>query len=193
MYTQAEIATAIDEVLGDASSLATTDEKTRWFNDGQARIGWYGIGSFDLTWAAGDRTIALDPSVYQVEEFLYPDSEDERRWEARTGTLTISDHEGADEAGGCAILARVYWPDVDGSTPSSLPRTGDAACVSYALHRFFRKLVSNRALFQRYATLIGSNGVRIEDLAQTADDHYSDYLDLRAELPDSPPVAFFHG
>ena len=183
---------AVNEQLGDVSALATDDEKTRWFNDGMSRLGWFGFSDFDVTWAAGDRTVTLDPSIYQVEELLYPDSENERRWDAQTGSLVIRDHEGALEAGGCAVVARIYWPDITDSVTSALPRVGDAACISYVLHRFFRKLVANRALFQRYATLIGSNGVRIEDLAQTADDHYSDFLDLRAELPDSPPAIFFH-
>jgi hypothetical protein len=191
MYTQAEILTAVGEQLGDVSALATDAEKIRWFNDAQARIGWFGVTSIDVTWAEGDRSISLPATVYQVEEMLYADSEYERRWEPVTGALVIYSEDGARADGGAAVLVRTYWPEVTGAVSSSLPRAGDAACISYVLHRFFRKLVANRALFQRYATLIGSNGVRIEDLSQTSDDHYSDFLDLRGDLPDSPVVTFY--
>lgn len=190
-YTKTDILAAVDEQLGDVSALATADEKIRWFNDAQGRLGWFAVTSIDVSWAEGDRSIALPSTVYQVEEMLYADSEYERRWQPATGSLIIYAADGARADGGAAVLVRAYWPNVDDSTSSALPRTGDAACISYVLHRFFRKLVANRALFQRYATLIGSNGVRIEDLSQTADDHYNDFLDLRADLPDSPVVTFY--
>lgn len=193
MYSKTEILAAVDEQLGDVSALASPDEKIRWFNDAQARIGWYAVTSVDVAWAQADKTITLPASVYAVEEILYLDTEYERRWQPTTGALQIYAADGALEAGAATVLVRTYWPDVTDAVASGLPRTGDAACVSYVLHRFFRKLVANRALFQRYATLIGSNGVRIEDLSQTSDDHYNDFLDLRGDLPGEPLVTFFNG
>jgi hypothetical protein len=192
VLTEAQIIAAVQEELSDLSSLLSpTSMATRWFNEGQARLGWYTHGTEDVTWADGDLFVAFSGQVIEVVEVLYPEDVDERRWRAVQGGLLIEDIEGADGDGSATVIVRTYWPEVDSDTASSLPRQGDAACIAYVLHRFFRRLTANRSVYQRYSTLMGENGVSIDDLSNTADDHYRDYLDLRADLPAEPAAAFY--
>lgn len=191
MYTQVEIKTAFDEQAGDAASLSETSEVTRWFNDGQARLAWYARGSVDVTWAAGALVVPITTPMQGIEHILYPDGYAEERWIEGVQCLQITDFAGAKAAGNAKLILRVYWPDVTETAASVLPRLGDAACISYALYRFYRKLVSNRSFYQRYATLVGTNRVDIQELSDTADDHYRDFNDLRLELPVEPAALYF--
>jgi hypothetical protein len=191
MYTQAEIKAAFDEEAGDVAVLATIGEVTRWFNDGQARLGWYRRDTADLTWTLGASVIQIPTPMAGIDHLLYPDGNVEERWVEGVQCLQIIDYEGATSAGSARIIFRAYWPDVTSSAASLLPRMGDAACISYALYRFYRKLVSNRSFYQRYATLAGTNRVDVTDLSDIADDHYRDFNDLRQELPVEPASTFF--
>jgi len=191
MYTQVEIKTAFDEQAGDASSLAETGEVTRWFNDGQARLGWYTRGVENVTWAVGDLVVPIVTPNAGIDHTLYPDGNVESRWIEGVQNIQIIDHGGASSAGSARLILRVYWPDVTETAASLLPRIGDSACISYALYRFYRKLVSNRSFYQRYATLVGTNRVDIAELSDTADDHYRDFNDLRLELPTEPAALYF--
>ena len=191
MLTQAEIFEAFSDEAGDAASLSSEAQVARWFNVGQARLGWYRIVEDELTWAEGDTTLALPADLFSVEQLLYPQSAGEDRWEPRNGSLVIEDYDGAQAAGSLKLWYRAYWPDVDTDSASELPRLADAACVAYALSRFFKKLVANRALYNRHATLVGQNAVSPDDLAAAAEEHYQDFIDLRADLP-GEPAAIFH-
>lgn len=191
MYTQAEIKVAFDDQAGDAAILTDLGEVTRWFNDGQARLGWYARGTVDVTWAVGALVVPISTQCQGVEHILYPDGNTEDRWIEGVQCLQITDYEGAKYAGNARLVLRVFWPDVSDTHPSDLPRIGDAACISYALYRFYRKLVSNRSFFQRYATMAGVNRVDVAELSDTADDHYRDFNDLRLELPQEPASLFF--
>jgi hypothetical protein len=191
MYTHTEIKAAWDDEAGDAKTLATEAEVIRWFNEGQARLGWYPRGTADVTWALGDLVVPITTQHQGVDHILYPDSMSEQRWIEGVQCLQIIDYEGATSVGNARLILRVYWPDVDDTHPSQLPRLGDSACISYAMYRFYRKLVSNRSFYQRYATLVGTNRVDIAELSDTADDHYRDFNDLRLELPVEPAALFF--
>ena len=192
MLTQAQIHTEVTNLLGsDLAALLDTSKTTRWFNEGQARLGWFKTSMVDVTWDADDNTIDFAEVYPGVEEILFPDATNERRWEPTVGGLIIRDYEGATEAGSAKVVVHTYWPEVTGAVSSSLPTVGDSACISYALHRAYRFFVSDRSIYQRYATMAGQNAVGIEDLARAADDHYRDFLDLRADLPEAPAATFF--
>jgi hypothetical protein len=191
MYDHTEIKVAFDEQAGDAKTLATEPEVIRWFNEGQARLGWYKRGVEDVSWAVGALAIPIITPMQGIDHILYPDGYSEGRWTETVQGLQITDYEGATAAGSARLVLRVYWPDVDNTHPSQLPRLGDSACISYALYRFYRKLVSNRSFYQRYSTLVGTNRVDIAELSDTADDHYRDFNDLRLELPTEPAALFF--
>lgn len=192
MLTQADIFTAFSDLVGtDLAALTSATQVARWFNEGQQRLGWYRSEIETVTWADGDVTVAFASIHPGVEQILYPDANTEDRWEPTASGLIIRDYEGADGAGTAKVIVQAYWPDVDGSTASELPGIGDTACISYALHRFFRKLVSDRSYYRRYATMAGQNAVNVDDLAQTSDDHYKDFLDLREDLPEPPAATFF--
>ena len=190
--TKAEIVAAIDVELGDAAA-ALTDAatKTRWFNEGQARLEWYTHDVLALAWNPGDLFVAYGEAIVGPVEILYPEDALETRWRPVQGGILIEDYDGALEAGSCKVLVRAYWPDVSDAQASLLPRTGDAACIAYALHRFFRRASADRAVFERYSTMAGENGVSIDDLGDLADDHYRDFLDLRNDLPPEPPAPYF--
>jgi hypothetical protein len=196
MYTQAQIVTAIDDLLGDVADLADEDEKIRWFNEGQARIGLYKHVTIVMDWVEQDVDAEFNDfgyagRVHSVRAIEYPTWVTERRWQAVVGGIHLSDPEGADSDGEAHVVCRVYWASVDDVTPSELPLVGDTACISYAMHRFYRKLAANRSVYQRYATLVGSNGVSLDDLTAISDDHYRDYLELRADLADEPAATFY--
>lgn len=190
--TKAEIVAAIDVELGDAAA-ALTDAatKARWFNEGQSRLEWYTHSVVPLSWNVGDLFVAYPSPIVGHVETLYPDGAQETRWRPTQGGLLIEDYAGAQYAGDCKVIVRTYWPEVTDVQASLLPRTGDAACLSYALHKFFRRAASDRSVFERYSTLTGENGVAIDDLGDLADDHYRDFLDLRNDLPVEPPAPYF--
>lgn len=193
MMTQAEIVAAIADELGTNLStlLPSSAVQTRWFNEGQARLGWYKHDVLEVSWTEGDLYVAFASPIVEVVEVLYPEDTRERRWRATQGGLLIEDYEGAYDDGDAKVVVRTYWAEVTGAVSSELPRDGDAACLSYCLYKFFRRLAADRSVFQRYATLMGENGVSIDDLGDQADDHYRDFLDLRADLPAEPAAIFY--
>ncbi len=193
MLTQTEILAAVDAELGTVAALAGTPEKVRWFNEGQARLEWYGHAIEAVAWVEGDLFVALPATVVAVVEILYPADYADERWRPVQGGLLIEDYDGARADGDAKVICRSYWPEVTDVVPSSLPRVGDAACISYVLHRFFRKITADRTYFERYATLAGENGVSISDLADAADDHYRDFLDARNDLPVEPAAPYYGG
>jgi hypothetical protein len=67
----------------------------------------------------------------------------------------------------------------------------DYACLYYALHRFFRKLASNRVQYKRYSTLLGANAVSVADLQQESDRLLQDYFDARADDAPQHPAGFY--
>ena len=192
MLTQAQIFTAFSDLVGsDLAAMTDATQVARWFNEGQQRLSYFRNAVETVTWADGDLTVDFSTTRPGVEEILYPDGATELRWEPTTTGLLIRDYEGADGAGSAKVIVHAYWPDVDGDSASELPPIGDTACISYALHRFFRKLVSDRSYYKRYATMAGQNAVNVDDLAQTSDDHYKDFLDSRDDFPEAPAATFF--
>jgi hypothetical protein len=193
MLSQAEIHTALTEELGSnlTTLLPSASVCGRWFNEGQSRLQWYKHDVLDVSWSEGDVKIDFADPVIEVAEVLYPEDAREKRWSHVQGGLLIEDYAGAREDGDAKVVVRTYWNEVTDSVPSELPTSGDAACLSYCLYRFFRRITADRSMYQRYSTLMGENGVSLDDLADTADDHYRDFLDHRNDLPSEPAAVFY--
>lgn len=193
--TQARAALVLELGANLSTLLPTEPTTTRWFNEGQARLQWYTHGVEEVSWAVGDLFVAFAAPHVGVVEILYPEGADgyETRWKPVVGGLAIEDFDGAEFAGEAKVIVRTYWPDVEAEVASLLPTDGDAACLAYCLYKFFRYLVADRSVYQRYSTMMGENGVDINDLSNTADDHYKDFLDIRVDLPVEPGAAFFGG
>lgn len=193
MISQADIHTRLTLELGSnlSTMLPGAADEVKWFNEGQSRLQWYKHDVLDVTWLEGDLQVTFAVPVVEVVEVLYGVDNIERRWQATRTGLIIEDYRGAEADGDAKVIVRRYWTDVDGSTSSELGPDGDAACLSYCLYKFFRRLASDRSVYQRYATLMGENGVSIDDLSDQADDHYRDFLDARADLPSEPAALFY--
>jgi hypothetical protein len=197
-WTEATFLLAFDEEAGDAASLATTTEKDRWFNQGMHRLGkWKGY-STALTWAAGDKTESLPQNFIQVYRLVYDTGIADQPWYVfGTGwgtagkQLIIRDPAGASAAGTATLYYWGYWPDMSATVASELPPDLDAGCLYYALHRFFRKLASNRVQYSRYSTLLGANAVSVADLQNESDRLLQDYLDTRADDSPAQPAGFY--
>lgn len=193
MISQAEIHTRLENEL--ASNLSTllpgAAAEAAWFNEGQARLQWYKHDVLEVDWLEGDVQVTFDVPVVEVIEVLYGEDNRERRWQPVRGGLQLEDYDGAEADGDAKVIVKRYWTEVDGSTSSELGPDGDSVCISYCLYKFFRRLAADRSVYQRYATLMGENGVSIDDLSDLADDHYRDYLDGRADLPAEPAVVFY--
>lgn len=193
VWTQAAFITSFDAQAGDVASLATTAQKTLWFNEGQARLGQYRErkDATGLSWTAGDTTHALPSDFAQIEKIVYDDGVTAEEWQVYGGALYIFDEDGAYATGTAALYYRAYFPDLSASQDSLLDATQDYACLYYALYRFYRLLSSNRAYYKRYATMVGANAVNQADLQAEADRYYQDYLEARGDVVPDVPVGFY--
>ncbi len=186
------IATAFNEEAGDAASLASDTEKWRWFSEGQSRLGRYIEDSAALTWAAGATTVALPSDLILIDRLNYADGVNREGFRVFGRELVIDDPSGASDAGAATLY---YWserPVIDSSGDTSVgTQQEDWACIYYALHRFFRKLASNRVQYRRYSTLLGANAVSVADLQAESDRLLQDFIDARADLPPIAPATFY--
>jgi hypothetical protein len=192
VYSHTTIWTAVQEEAGDASTLTSEAEAVRWFNDGQARLNYLLPKITTLDWSANNKTCALPADFAQLDQIVFDVSTPDEPYRVFGFELVFTSPEGACRDGAADLYYRAYFPDVTiAGQASLLPRVGDAACVSYALSKFFRKLVANRALYKKYSTLLGQNAVGEGDLETAADAYYRDFLDTRDDLPVLESAPYF--
>ncbi len=194
-WTEVAFVEAFDSEAAAVASLANSTEKIQWFNEGQARLGFYKPIVSDITWLAADRTVALPAGFVSLDKIVAGDGFRPQPWRVFGSNLVMDDPEGASEAGGARIY---YWGDFTQMVLSSLEvteltRAQDYACMYYALSRFYKQLSSNRAYYKRYATLVGQNAVTQTDLAQEADRYYQDFIDSRDDFKPLPPAFAYEG
>lgn len=188
-WIQADFVTAFDTEAADVAALATTAQKTQWFNEGQGRLMRWRPMTADKTWAAADRTIALPSDFVQLDKLvLDTGSVYEDPWRVFGANLVLENSDGAMAAGSARLYYWAAWPALSGSQASLLTQSLDYACMYYALSRFYKRLSSNRAYYKRYATLVGQNAVSMTDLQQESDRYYQDYLDARDDEAPTPPA-----
>ncbi len=191
-WSRASYETAFDAEAGDIVSLATQALKIIWFNEGQARLLKRRMTYTDLTWAAAARSVALPTDFVQLDKLVWNDGSTEEPWRVWGETLVLDDYAGASGAGGARCF---YWAEftemVTGTTATDLNISMDYACLYFALHRFYKRLASNRAYYKRYSTLAGGNAVSMGDLQNEADRYYQDFLDAREDVEPNPPAYFY--
>lgn len=184
---------AFDAEAGDIASLAVAASKIQWFNEGQERLNQWHPDFVDVAWQGGDRSVDLPADFVELSAVVYDEGAMVQDWRVWGQTLVIDDSNGATGAGSARVF---YWaefaPMTVATLATQLSRAQDFACLYYALHRFFKRLSSNRAFYKRYATLVGQNAVTMSDLQQESDRYYQDFLDAREDLKPEPP-AFHYG
>lgn len=188
-WTDDAMVTAFDAEAGTPATLATAAQKIQWWNEGQARLGYYKALTSDLTWAADAREVALPAGFISMDKLVVGDGYTPQPWRVFGANLVLDDPTGASEAGGARLY---YWGQytemTTSTTATELTLAGDYACMYYALSRFFKRLSANRSYYKRYATLVGANAVTQTDLQQEADRYYQDFLDARDDLRPLPPA-----
>ena len=116
MWTFEEMVEAFDSKVGVLASLVSSDEKVRWWNEGQARLGFYRPLTVDLAWAEGDRSITLPTDFLSVDKLIFDDGVCPVAWWPFGKTLKLDDPEGAPEAGSARLHYWAEWPEMTTET-----------------------------------------------------------------------------
>lgn len=171
------------ELGDDIGELITDEHISVWINDGKNRLGAMKPLSDTITWVEGDTTVAL-PTDYVNLSHIRIDSDTSYLppYEIWNSTLHFLEDDGASVGGSATVYYLGYFADITSSVASALPPAGDQACVSWACHRFFRRLANSRSEYRRYSTLLGQNGVTVDDLRELSAEYLQDFNDARAAL-----------
>lgn len=193
-WTDDAMIVAFDAEASVAASLAVAALKIQWWNEGQARLGFYKPSTADITWAAADRSVSLPAGFISLDKIVVDDGDTVEPWRVFGSALVIDDPTGASAAGGARIY---YWGQftemTTSTTATELTLAQDYACLYYALSRFYKRLSSSRAYYKRYATLVGQNAVSVQDLQDEAASYYQDFLDARDDIKPLPPAFAYEG
>lgn len=192
-WTRTAYVAAFDAEAGDIASLAVEAQKVLWFNEGQSRLLRRKPSESAIGWAQGDTEVPLPADFIQMDKVVEDDGVTPQPWRVWGENLVMDDSEGASQNGTARLFYWAEWPEMltTGVLPTELNLSQDYACLYFALHRFYKKLASNRAYYKRYATLVGQNAVSMTDLQQESDRYLQDFLDARADLEPDPPAFFY--
>ena len=185
---------AFNMEAGDTvATLATEPQKIQWFNEGQERLLRRAPRFTDLTWVSGQRSVDLPADFVSLDKFIYNADSSRDRWRVWGRTFVHDDTDGAQGDGGARVYYWGEWSQMVDAMPgvTELSVAQDYACMYFALHRFYKRLSSNRAYYKRYATLVAQNAISMSDLQQEADRYYQDFLDAREDLELDPPAFFY--
>jgi hypothetical protein len=177
-------------------SLITDEQIGFWVNDGKNRLGSIKPQSITLSWAALASTVSL-PSDFINLSHVRLDSTTLYMppYEIWGTVLRFTETDGASTGGGCTAFYWAMHPDIDAQTDSQMPPAGDQAAVNWCCHRFFRRMANSRAEYRRYATMVGANGVTVDDIRELAAEYLQDYNDARGqlEIPGETGFIAFYG
>jgi hypothetical protein len=181
-----------DELGADIAATFTDDEEYgRYLNQGQDRLGYYKESTSDQTWAVNAASSGLPADLHHVDRIVAGSGfrvPPHRIW---NGELRFTEADGASVAGEAKVYYFATFPEITSSDDSELPTVGDTAIVAFATYRFLRRLATSRADYERYATLVSSNGVDIAELRDLAQDFYDEFDDARQSLQSEEPVAYY--
>lgn len=184
--------TAFDDLAGDIASLATDAQKRQWFNEGQARLRRRKPNETEIEWSGGDRTVDLPSDFVSVNKTIFDEGSSIESFRVWGQTFVIDEPTGARGDGSARVYYWSDWSPIEADTlATELNVSQDYACLYFALHRFYKRLSSNRAFYKRYATLVGANAVSMTDLQQEAESYLNDFLDAREDLEPNPPAFFY--
>jgi hypothetical protein len=181
-----------DELGTDIAATFTDDEEYgRYLNQGQDRLGFYDEKTATLTWTSGDASEAFPSDYAKIDRIVPARGTTMPQHKAWGATLRFTDPDGAASDGEATLYYYASWPEITGAVSSSLPPVGDTAIVAFAAYRFLRRLATSRADYERYSTLVSSNGVDIAELRDLAQDHYDEFDDARQTLHAEEPVSYY--
>lgn len=191
-WSDDDFVTAFDALAGDIASLATSAQKIIWFNEGMARLRKRKPNEVEIEWAEGARTVDLPSDFVQINKVVYDADSSVESFRVWGQTLVVDDPDGANQDGSARVYYWSEWPAMETTTVATeLSVSQDYACMYFALHRFYKRLASNRMFYKRYATLVGQNAVTPTDLQQEAESYLNDFLDAREDLEPDPPAFFY--
>jgi hypothetical protein len=186
---------AVRDELGDVAALFTDDnEILRWINDGLGRADRQKQTILAVTWLAGATTVPLSglgTGVYRIDIVRWNVGTTPEPWMFHGGSWYHPDPEGAVAAGGATLFIWTAWSELTGGGTTENSRALDTAAVYYAVHRAYRSLVGNRALYQRYSTLLGANGVSAGDLDGMAERYFADYKSAQDDVQPLAPSTYY--
>lgn len=191
MMTYGEILERFREEVGaEIHSLVEDNEIISWFNAGKDRVNVYQEKNTVLVWTLGATEITLPADFVSTERLnvIVGTLGDHVQWGKK---FVFEGLNGSLNAGQAQLFYWATFPNVDDTTDSVLTSSGNDACLSYSLHRFYRKLGGSRADYRRYATMTNANGVTMGDLADLSDQHYQDFLAKRDELLIDSPSTYY--
>lgn len=181
-----------DELGADIAALFTDDDEyARYLNQGQRRLQHYAEDFADLSWPSGARDVALPVDLALVDRIIPYVGVRVPEHKVFGSALRFLDPEGAVSDGTARLYYYAHPTEITVAAASTLPSNGNTAIVAFACYRFFRRLVSSRADYQRYSTLLGQNGVDIEELASVADDYFAEFESARDSIPNEEPATYY--
>ncbi|MBA2726484.1 MAG: hypothetical protein H0U53_10880 [Actinobacteria bacterium] len=191
--TQAQILIDFEEEVGEAFGAVSDADVIRWFNLGQSRLRRKYEKVAEIVWTAALRSVALPTDYLGFGRLTVNAGISPEPWYVFGDTLILQDPGGASSAGGARLHYYSEWPNVTAAAPSQLTTVEDQACMNFALHRFFKKLLSNHSHYARFAALVGQETMEREWMKQESDRYYQDFLDARDDTPSLPPAFFYEG
>lgn len=181
-----------DELGADIAALyADDDEYARYLNQGQRRLGFHEEEVTTLTWNVDDASVALPADCVHLDKLVPAIGTTLPPHKVWNNVLYFLHPEGARSAGSATAYYYANYPTITDSQSSELPPEGDTAIVAFAAYRFFRRLASSRADYNRYSTVLAQNGIDLEELASIADDYLTEFESARESLPSEEPVSFY--
>jgi hypothetical protein len=198
--TDVEIVAAVDAELGSTmAALASSALKIGWFNEGvhsmAHRNGRFKPKTDDITWALGDRSVALEADFIAIDKITTSAGYRSQSWRVFGETLVLDDSDGATQAGAARVYYWAEWPliTISPASTSGMTYHEDFVVKDFVLSRFYKLLASNRLYYKRYATMVGQNAVSAADLQNEADRYYQDFLDGQEHTLRTPPAFFYEG
>ena len=181
-----------DEVGTELMGMTSPEEVTRWLNKGQRRLGWKVDAEASVTWAAAATEVDLPADCYRPFR-LVPNSDTviPAHKIRQTSIRFLVDEDGVSDAGTAKLIYEADYPAITDAAASELSVHGDDAIVAFALYRFFRKLATNRANYQRYSVTQGVNAVSVDDLVNVMNQHLDEFLSVQQDDPPAEATTFF--
>ena len=180
------------EVGAELFALTSAGEVTRWLNQGQRRLGWKQDAEATVTWTAAATEVALPTDCYRPFR-LIPNSDTvlPAHKIRQTSIRFLIDEDGVSDAGTAKLLYEADYPAITDTADSELSTHGDDAVLAFALYRFFRKLATNRANYQRYSVTQGVNAISVDDLVNVMNQHLDEFLSVQQDDPPAEATTFF--
>lgn len=166
--------------LGGLNQVGFADASiTRLLNDGQALLQADRPQTERLVWADGADALELPDDLVRFGELrsVNPIPANDRHGK----TLFFLDPARV-RAGTALLHYYAQYPEMGDGQPCALRDPGATGCVAYATYRLCKRVVANRAVYERYSTQLSTNAVTPEDIERLAESHRQEFLDVKEAL-----------